>query len=790
MQSNIISFFKSINQLFQSDSTGENLLNQLCNFISTEFEFYSAALFKPANDKMVLIGKSDNVKKSLAIGSESVCTVCKLHDSSSGVTSFDLDKKCQIQTTDFLVYEGCLKLKGNTEEQFILKLTRKSPFSQSDIDNIEVLGKFLLVVLNSSKFVTYTSDSSISKLLLDVSNDLRTPSNSILGFASLLYDDKLTSVQTEYVKLIKDNAQKMSNLLNDLIDISKISGGSVAGQTAPFELKVMLDEIEKSFKDKIDSTVTSLQFAIGEAVPKEIESDQQKLKTAITSILAFLLNENPYGRVELTATESLSGILTIKIYHSGLMIPHEKLKDAFRISQIHDGRGKVATVSALSLNLAKRYIESLKGELVIGKENTQGVSISINLLLTGSSMFASQMESLPKPANTNNRVLVIEDDYATSKLLSNYLNKWGYEPTIVNSGIKALQILQNEGFLSIITNVTLPDINGLELLRKIRENKLHRHTPVIVCSVEAEQQKAFLMGSVEYFVKPISYKDLVEVLTSYKLRRDANVLCVDDDINTLNLVKEAIQSAGFNPVAENFSYEVPAKIANMDLDLAIVDLDMPKMNGFELIKEIKSNSRFASLPIIIYTGKENYEEDLAKINGLFTELLDKKSTKIEDLAETISRMVNRTEPVTSTGGTTSAGGSAQAAAPESEGPVILLVEDYKHSQIIVTRLLRKNGFSNVTVCENGAEAVEQAKKMQYDLILMDMQMPVMNGFEATERVRQMPEYKDTPIIALTAFAMKGDREKCIDAGATDYIPKPIDSVEFIEKVKKYTQNPA
>ncbi len=127
---------------------------------------------------------------------------------------------------------------------------------------------------------------------------------------------------------------------------------------------------------------------------------------------------------------------------------------------------------------------------------------------------------------------------------------------------------------------------------------------------------------------------------------------------------------------------------------------------------------------------------------------------------------------------------------EDTSPKILLVEDYKHSQIIVTRLLRKNGFSNVTVVENGAEAVEQSKKMLYDLILMDMQMPVMNGFEATERVRQMPEYKDTPIIALTAFAMKGDREKCIEAGATDYIPKPIDSVEFIEKVKKYTGKPA
>jgi CheY-like chemotaxis protein len=122
-----------------------------------------------------------------------------------------------------------------------------------------------------------------------------------------------------------------------------------------------------------------------------------------------------------------------------------------------------------------------------------------------------------------------------------------------------------------------------------------------------------------------------------------------------------------------------------------------------------------------------------------------------------------------------------------DGIKVLLVEDYKHSQIIVTRLLKKNNFDTIVVVENGAEAVDAVKKQKFDLILMDMQMPIMNGFEATERIRLMPEYKETPIIALTAFAMKGDREKCLEAGATDYIPKPIDSQEFIQKVKYYTE---
>lgn len=118
---------------------------------------------------------------------------------------------------------------------------------------------------------------------------------------------------------------------------------------------------------------------------------------------------------------------------------------------------------------------------------------------------------------------------------------------------------------------------------------------------------------------------------------------------------------------------------------------------------------------------------------------------------------------------------------------ILLVEDYKHSQIIVTRLLKKNNFDSIVVVENGLQALEAVKQQKYDLILMDMQMPVINGFEATQKIRELDDYRDTPIIALTAFAMMGDREKCLEAGATDYIPKPIDSQEFIDKVKYYTE---
>jgi CheY-like chemotaxis protein len=270
---------------------------------------------------------------------------------------------------------------------------------------------------------------------------------------------------------------------------------------------------------------------------------------------------------------------------------------------------------------------------------------------------------------------------------------------------------------------------------------------------------------------------LVEVLTHYKLRKDSNILVVDDDVPTLNLMKEAVEQAGFNSVAQSDSTKVMDVINNIDLDLAIIDLDMPEVSGVDLIDMIKSREQFRNLPIIIYTGKESYEEDIKRIDGLFENLLHKSSTNIEDLQNSITEMINRYEEPS----------TPEEIKEKKDTTKILLVEDYKHSQIIVTRLLKKNDFDSIVVVENGQEALDAVQEQHYDLVLMDMQMPVMNGFEATRRIRELEEYKDIPIIALTAFAMKGDREKCLDAGATDYIPKPIDSSEFIQKVKYYTE---
>ncbi|MBK7497923.1 MAG: response regulator [Ignavibacteriales bacterium] len=781
MQSSKIDFLGKYNELIQTAiRSSADFPSKLCDFLVKEFELEAAALFKVTNNKnLEVIGKSATSKKSLSSEIQITCPSCKNIVENNQVCQFIVQSNCSFNITDHIINEGCVLLNLADEQSALLKVAKKTPFTKSETDNVELISecsKNLLKLWIGSKGIL---NNSLSSIIANIAQELRTPTNSIMGFASLLNEENLSPSQTEYVGTLKDNAFDLLSVINDLIDLSKLESGITKLNLTSVNFKDYLNEVVSLFSSKIEKSRIEFVLDIDSGIPDNIKIDTQKLRYILLNILTNSVRLTERGKISLSISAPSSKKLVFRISDTSPGLNAKKSTEFFQpFALIELQNSKFGNLTGLGLSLTKKYIEFLHGDISISTGIGKGITYTFSVVGEILTSIEGQLAVLPKPVGTKNKVLVVEDDYATSKLLSNYLSKWGYEPTIVNSAQQAMKIVETQQFLSVIMDIILPDANGFELLKQFRESPLTKHMPVIVCSVEAEQQKAFMMGAVEYFVKPINYKYLVEVLTSYKLKKDSNILIVDDDIPTLNLIKEAVVQAGFNAIAEHQSSKVIGMIENMNLDLAIIDLDMPVVNGFDLIKMIKSNKSFSKLPIIIYTGKESYQDDLKKIDGLFSDLLHKSSTNIEDLAETVNAMINRYD---------------EPAKPEEVKDVkdsvkILLVEDYKHSQIIVTRLLKKNNFESIVVVENGLQAYEQVQEQHYDLILMDMQMPVMNGFEATQKIRELDDYKETPIIALTAFAMKGDREKCLEAGATDYIPKPIDSQEFIEKVKYYTEN--
>lgn len=780
MQSSKIDFLSKYNEILNlAVSSSADFPSKLCEFLTTEFELDAAVLFKVNNpNSYETIGKSTGVKKSIIIGSTQTCQNCNALNGRAPVDSLNIQNDCALHITDHLINEGCILLNLGDSSKALLKIAKKTSFTKSEIDNIQTIAESFRNLLKLWTNGRGSLSNSLSLILSSISQELRTPTNSIMGFASLLNEENLSPSQAEYVSTLKENAFELLSLINDLIDISKLESGIIKESLISVRLREFLNEILSIFKDKIDKSNLEFITEIDEVIPDSVKLDGQKLRYILLTFITNSLRLTEKGKITISISAQSNKKISIRISDTSTGLPSKKVTEFFQpfaLSELYNN--KIGNITGLSLTLSKKYIELCGGDIIINSSIGKGITYNFSFNAELSASIDSVFTGIPKPTEKKNKVLVVEDDYATSKLLSNYLTKWGYEPVIVNSAKQALNIINSENFLAILMDILLPDMNGFEFMKMIREHPNARHTPIIICSVEAEQQKAFMMGAVEYFVKPINYKYLVEVLTSYKLKKDSNVLVVDDDIPTLNLIKGAVEQAGFNAIAEYQSSKILGMIDNLDLDLAIIDLDMPVLNGFELIKQIKSKKQFAKLPIIIYTGKDSYQEDLRKIDGLFTELLHKSSTNIENLADVVASMINRyDEP------------SAPEEIKDKKDTVkILLVEDYKHSQIIVTRLLKKNNFDSIVVVENGLQALEAVKKQKYDLILMDMQMPVMNGFEATQKIRELEDYRETPIIALTAFAMKGDREKCLEAGATDYIPKPIDSQEFIDKVKYYTE---
>lgn len=781
MQSLKIDFLGKYNELIQAAlRSSADFPGKLCDFLVKEFELEAAAIFKvKSNNTLEIIGRSLTAKKTLSNEVQISCPNCTNLSVNQQFQQFVVQTNCSFNITDHLMTEGCLLFNLNDGQTALLKIAKKSAFTKSDSDNIELISegfKNLLKLWIGSKG---NLNNSLSSIIAGIAQELRTPTNSIMGFASLLNEENLSPSQTEYVGTLKDNAFELLSVINDLIDLSKLESGITKVSLTNVNFKDYLNEIISLFSSKIEKSRIEFMFEIDGNIPDNIKIDTQKLRYVLLNVITNSVRLTERGKITISVSAPTNKKLVFRITDTSPGLNAKKSTEFFQPFSMNELQiSKFGNLTGLGLTLTKKYIEFLNGDISISTGIGKGIIYTFSIGAEITNSIESQLSALPKPVGTKNKVLVVEDDYATSKLLSNYLTKWGYEPTIVNSAQQSMKIVETQQFLAVIMDIILPDANGFELLKQFRENPLTKHMPVIVCSVEAEQQKAFMMGAVEYFVKPINYKYLVEVLTSYKLKKDSNILIVDDDIPTLNLIKEAVEQAGFNAVAEHQSSKVIGMIENLNLDLAIIDLDMPVVNGFDLIKMIKSNKSFSKLPIIIYTGKESYQDDLKKIDGLFTDLLHKSSTNIEDLADTVNSLINRyDEPAT-----------PQQVKEVKDSVKILLVEDYKHSQIIVTRLLKKNNFESIVVVENGLQAYEQVQEQKYDLILMDMQMPVMNGFEATQKIRELDNYKDTPIIALTAFAMKGDREKCLEAGATDYIPKPIDSQEFIEKVKYYTEN--
>ncbi len=663
-----------------------------------------------------------------------------------------------------------------------------------------------------------------SEFLANMSHELRTPLNSILVLSQLLSankSDKLSEKEVEFARTINSSGTDLLNLINDILDLSKVESGKMELNLEDTPLTDIFSDMERLFGHIAEKKGISLITKIAPDSPSSIYCDPQKLNQILKNLLSNAFKFTEQGHVTLSAflpgkdeDLSKSGLtagdaVAIAVSDTGIGIPEEKQRLIFEAFQQADGTtSRKYGGTGLGLSISRELAKLLGGEIKLESRAGEGSTFTIFIPRRCAQIkeqvppepverFEKAPRSFVKPAVPKTAppeegvvkddrkklvpgeksILIVEDDPNFSQILMNLARERGFKCLLSESGETGLHMADYYKPTAIILDIGLPGIDGWEVMERLKENPETRHIPVHFMSATDKSLDAFKMGAIGYLTKPVTVEQIdttfgkIEEIISSPVKR---LLIVEDDETLRNSIVELIGAEDVEITAVGTGTEGVELLAKEPFDCMILDLGLKDMNGFDLLKRIKREKDLKTLPVIIYTGRElsrREESELEKysesiiIKGARSpeRLLDETTLFLHRLESTLPeekrrmiRMVHKKEEV-------------------MKDRKILIVDDDMRNVFAITSLLEEKGLK-VIVGRNGMEGIEMLEKNEdTDLVLMDIMMPEMDGYEAMRRIRGMGKYQKLPIIALTAKAMKGDKAKCIEAGANDYLSKPIDA---------------
>lgn len=665
-----------------------------------------------------------------------------------------------------------------------------------------------------------------SDFLANMSHELRTPLNSLLILSRDLADNStknLTDEQVEASEIINRSGKDLLAMINDILDLSKIESGKMTLNIEKVEIENVAETVLHYFKPLTNQKGISLDIEIDEALSKTVQTDQQKIEQIIKNFVSNGIKFTSQGGIKVRFHNidddielSFSGIDTsqgfaVSVEDTGVGIPKDKQSQIFEAFQQADTSiSKNFGGTGLGLSISKELAKILGGEIQLISELGKGSVFTLYLPLSikkgvVNKSLGDQKNKLPgktsvqKPKLQKNEadlslrettfitddsksltkedkfILVIEDDPAFARILLKECHKNGFKCIAVPSGEEGLLISKNDGIVAIILDINLPGINGWGVLKLLKDDPETRHIPVHIMSGEDATVDSNYNGAIGFLQKPVERESInkaFDKIQEYINKDVKTLLIVEDDDNLRHAIKKIIGEDGITISDATTGKEVLDLLSKNNYDCMILDLGLPDMTGFQVIEEIE-NQNIHKPPIIVYTGREISREENEMLQKYAETVIIKGVKSADRLLDETSLFMHR----------------VVADMPENQQKIIntlynkeevfrnkkvLVVDDDMRNVFALTSLLTKNEMK-VLRADNGKTAIELLEKEKdVDVILMDIMMPVMDGYEAMEKIRKMKGFSKTPIIALTAKAMKGDKQKCIDAGASDYMAKPID----------------
>ncbi len=670
-----------------------------------------------------------------------------------------------------------------------------------------------------------------SEFLANMSHELRTPLNSLLLLANSLADNKdgnLTEDQVESSRVISESGQDLLSLIEEILDLAKIEAGRMDIRMEQVLIQGLADRITERFQHMAEDKSLKLKINIHKNTPEHIRTDRKRIEQIIKNLLSNAIkftNEGgitvEFNRAGKNVNLSRSGLaadnaIAISVKDTGIGIPTEKQKVIFEaFQQVDGGIAREYGGTGLGLSISRELAKMLGGEIQMNSELDKGTTFV--LYLPPEAPEAKQ--SSPKPIKRANSdkddtgltvmqkdpvivhiaddrdnilsedktILVVEDDPKFAKLLLQQCHQKGFKCLASPTGEKGLELVEEYHPNAAILDIKLPGMDGWSVLESLKDNPKTRHIPVHIVSAAEEEAclDAFRKGAVGYLKKPIKQDELKEAfgkLAHVFSRKVKDLLVVEDDKNLRNSVIKLIGNGDVQTAEAATGKEAIEVLKSKKYDCMILDLGLPDMTGFQLLKKLEAEKDIEIPPVIVYTGKDLTQKeemelhkhaDTVIIKGVKSEerLLDETSLFLHRV---VDNMPARKRKIIS---------NLHDTDFMFRDKKVLIVDDDMRTVFALSRALEDKGLKTIKA-EDGRKALEILdKETDIDIVLMDIMMPVMDGYETMKKLRSQVKFKKLPIIALTAKAMKGDNERCISAGASDYLPKPVDLKRLVSMMR-------
>ncbi|MBP2002459.1 CheY-like chemotaxis protein/HAMP domain-containing protein [Paenibacillus shirakamiensis] len=673
-----------------------------------------------------------------------------------------------------------------------------------------------------------------SEFLANMSHELRTPLNSLLILSQLLSENKennLSTKQKEYAQTIYMSGADLLKMIDEILDLSKVDAGKMEINREELHMDELRKFVLQNFQEVAHKKNLVLGVEVDSDVPEIMVTDGHRVKQILRNLLSNAFKFTSQGQVTFEvsrahaddlpyALDATRSYLALAVRDTGIGISKDKTDLIFEAFQQADGTtSRKYGGTGLGLSISRGLANLLGGAIHL--TTTEGEGSKFTLYLPESSLVMNKVNKMEREslltadpvfrertktqiAATSSRtiipmieddradiqsqdkvLLIVEDDIHFARILIDMARGYGFKTLTSAQGDEGLKMAKSYLPDAIILDIQLPVMDGWSILAELKGNPDTRHIPVHVISVVDDVKQGMMMGAIAYLQKPSSREGLEQAfnhIESYIEKSLKHLLIVEDDEIQRKAIIELVGHDDVMITAVSTGQEAIHELAKQHFDCMVLDLMLTDMTGFTLLDQIRDDENLRDLPIIIYTGKELNNKEETQLRKYAESIIIKDVKSPERLLDETTLFLHRVE----------------ADLPEEkrsilrklhnkeelfEGKKILLVDDDVRNVFALSSVLE--GYRmNVVFAENGREAIDTlVEHGDFDLILMDMMMPEMDGYEAMTLIRQMPEYEKLPIIALTAKAMKDDRFKCIEAGASDYMKKPIQTDQLLSLMR-------